>query len=163
MALPLGSKAPDFELPSQSGDRVRLSDLVQKGVVVLYFYPRDGTPGCTAESCAFRDAFGVFQDAGADVVGVSRDPVDAHERFASEHRLTFKLLSDTSGEVHKLYKIKHTIPWVLPGRETYVIDRRQVIRHHFSSQLKAKKHVAEALRIVQLLASDEHAQAAPGA
>jgi peroxiredoxin Q/BCP len=154
MALPLGSLAPDFTLPSQTGEPVRLSDLTEQATVVLYFYPRDGTPGCTAESCAFRDAFGVFKDAGAEVVGVSRDNVESHQRFASQHELHFKLLSDPSGAVHELYKVKYSIPWLLRGRETFVIDRRRVVRHHFSSQLKAKKHVAEALRIVQLLASE---------
>src|SRR5690606_28736865 len=94
MALPVGSRAPDFELPSQTGELVRLSDLVDKHVVVLYFYPKDETPGCTAQACAFRDDYEVFKKAGAEVVGISSDSVASHRAFAEHHRLGFLILSD---------------------------------------------------------------------
>lgn len=161
MGLPLGSRAPDFELKSQSKELVRLSEVTAQSVVVLFFYPKDNTPGCTAESCAFRDAYSVFRDAGADVIGVSRDSVASHESFATEQRLNFRILSDTDGAVHEIYRVKDTIPFLVPGRETFVIDRDGVIRHHFSSQIRAKRHVEEALRIVSYLASREEPRREP--
>src|SRR5690242_21695896 len=89
-----GDKAPDFTLPSQSGDPVRLHDRLGERVVVLYFYPKDNTPGCTAEACAFRDSHEVFTDAGAEVIGISSDSVARHTAFADRHQLPFTLLSD---------------------------------------------------------------------
>src|SRR5215475_3232389 len=90
----VGDKAPDFTLPSQSGEQVRLHDRVGQRVIVLYFYPRDNTSGCTAEACAFRDSHEVFTDAGAEVIGVSSDSVARHTAFAAKHDLPFTLLSD---------------------------------------------------------------------
>ena len=90
-----GDKAPDFTLPSQSGEPVRLSDRLGEHSVVLYFYPKDETRGCTAEACAFRDSYEVFADAGAEVIGVSSDSVDKHAGFADHHKLPFTLVSGT--------------------------------------------------------------------
>jgi peroxiredoxin Q/BCP len=97
-----GDKAPDFTLPSQSGEPVRLHDRLGERVVVLYFYPKDNTPGCTAEACAFRDSHEVFTDAGAEVIGISSDSVARHTAFADRHQLPFTLLSDQGGQVRKL-------------------------------------------------------------
>jgi peroxiredoxin Q/BCP len=151
MSLPVGSRAPDFELADQDGAMVQLSELTQEHVVVLYFYPKDETPGCTAEACAFRDAYDVFLEAGAQVVGVSADSVARHKRFAQHHGLGFVLLSDEDKKVRKLYDVKDTVPFLLPGRETYVIDTDRVIRHHFSAQIAATAHVEEALGVVRRL------------
>src|SRR5215472_2731596 len=98
-----GDKAPDFTLPSQTGEPVRLSDRLGERSVVLYFYPKDDTPGCTAEACAFRDSYEVFADAGAEVIGISSDSVDKHAAFADHHKLPFTLLSDKGGQVRKRY------------------------------------------------------------
>ena len=98
-SIQAGDKAPDFTLPSQSGEPVRLSDRLGERAVVLYFYPKDNTPGCTAEACAFRDSYEVFADAGADVIGVSSDSVARHAGFAGQHKLPFTLLSDQGGRV----------------------------------------------------------------
>jgi len=152
MALPLGSQAPDFELSCQTGEPVRLSEVTADQVVVLFFYPRDDTPGCTAESCGFRDEYAVFQQAGAEVIGVSADSVRSHRTFADKHQLGFTILSDPGNVVRRKYKVTDTVPFVLPGRATYVIDREMLIRHHVSSQLNAMRHVTETLRIVQQLA-----------
>ncbi|MCA9619345.1 MAG: peroxiredoxin [Myxococcales bacterium] len=154
MPLPLGSKAPDFELACETGDRIRLHDILAERAVVLFFYPKDNTPGCTAESCAFRDRYEVFSQAGAEVLGVSRDAVASHRRFVSDHRLNFHVLADPDGHVHDLFRVGHSVPFLLPARETYVIDRDGWIRHHFSSQLRATKHVDEALRVVKRLAAE---------
>ena len=160
MPLPLGSKAPDFELPCETGELIRLSDVLKERVAVLFFYPKDFTPGCTAESCAFRDRYEGFNDAGAEVLGSSRDGVDKHRDFVTKHNLTFHALSDPAGKVHRLFRIKDTIPFLMPGRETFVIDRDGVIRHHFSSQLNATKHVDEALRVVRELEQERQATSA---
>src|SRR5207248_6435629 len=113
----VGDKAPDFTLPSQSGEQVRLYDRLGSSVVVLYFYPKDHTPGCTAEACAFRDSHEVFAEAGAEVIGVSSDSVARHTAFADRHRLPFTLLSDQGGKVRKTYGVPPVLG-VLPGRVT---------------------------------------------
>jgi len=145
----VGDGAPDFALPSQGGQTVRLGDLIGETAVVLYFYPKDDTPGCTAEACSFRDGYEDFVEAGAEVVGVSSDSAESHERFAAGNRLPFTLLSDGGGEVRKLYGVPSTLG-IFPGRVTYVIDKGGVVRHVFS-QFGATRHVDEALKVVQAL------------
>jgi peroxiredoxin Q/BCP len=150
MGIRVGDAAPDFTLPKQDGSSVVLRELLQKGAVVLYFYPKDDTPGCTAEACGFRDAYEDFKDAGAEVVGVSSDSATTHSAFASKHRLPFTLVADAGGKVRKLYGVKATLG-LLPGRVTYVIDPRGVVRHVFDSQLNPTKHVREALDVLRTM------------
>jgi thioredoxin-dependent peroxiredoxin len=150
-----GQPAPEFTLPNQSGTPVSLADYRGKQVVVLYFYPKDNTPGCTAEACAFRDSHEVFAEAGAAVVGVSSDSVDSHQGFAGKHRLPFELLSDSGGEVRSRYGVPKTFG-LLPGRVTYVIERDGIVRHVFSSMTHIDQHIAEAVAVVKQL------QAEPG-
>jgi peroxiredoxin Q/BCP len=145
-----GDKAPDFTLPSQTGEQVTLSDQLGSHVVVLYFYPKDNTSGCTAEACAFRDSYEAFTDAGAAVIGVSSDSVDKHAGFAGKHNLPFTLLSDAGGKVRKLYGVPSTLA-VIPGRVTYVIDRDGIVRHTFNSMTNIGAHVTEALDEVKSL------------
>jgi peroxiredoxin Q/BCP len=149
-AVRVGDVAPDFELPDQSGTPVRLHDLVGQRPIVLYFYPKDKTPGCTIEARAFRDSYGGFTDAGAEVVGVSSDSVASHRHFAASERLPFRLLSDRAGVVRELYGVERTLG-VLPGRVTYVIDRTGVVRHVYSSQLQVTRHSREALDALRAL------------
>jgi len=143
----VGQAAPDFTLPNQDGEPVSLSDYRGRNVVV-YFYPKDDTPGCTAEACAFRDSYEVFTDAGAEVIGISSDSSAAHKEFAVRYRLPFVLLADAGGAVRKRYKVPASLG-LLPGRVTYVIDAQGVVRHMFSSQLNVERHVAEAVRILR--------------
>jgi thioredoxin-dependent peroxiredoxin len=154
--IQVGDKAPDFTLPSQSGEQVRLSDRLGKQVVVLYFYPRDDTKGCTAEACAFRDSYEVFTGAGADVIGISSDSVDRHAAFAGKHQLPFTLLSDKGGQVRKSYGVPAALG-VLPGRVTYVIDRQGTVRHVFNSMTNIGKHISDALEVVRELQADQPA------
>ena len=147
-----GDRAPDFELSDQRGETVRLGELLARGTVVLYFYPRDNTQGCTAEACAFRDSYEDFQDAGAEVVGVSSDSVDSHRSFAAGHQMPFILLSDPKGQVRRRYGVPSTLG-LLDGRVTYVIDRDGIVRHVFSSQIRARRHHQEALATIRSLAS----------
>jgi peroxiredoxin Q/BCP len=150
-AINVGDAAPEFELPDASGKRVRLSDFRGKKSVVLYFYPKDDTPGCTKEACSFRDQYEAFKDAGAEVIGVSSDSEASHQKFATKYRLPFTLVADTGGGVRKRYGVPATLPGILPGRMTFVIDRDGVVRHVFNSQLQATKHVDEALGVLKRL------------
>ena len=143
-----GSMAPNFTLPSQSGKVVSLRDFLGKKPVILYFYPKDDTPGCTKEACAFRERYEDFRELNAEVIGISSDSVESHRSFAAEHELPFTLLSDGGGKVRKLYGASSTFG-LFPGRVTYVLDEGGVVRHIFSSQLGVEKHVEEALEVLR--------------
>ena len=144
----IGDAAPDFTLPDQTGTPVRLRDLVGRKTLVLYFYPKDETPGCTIEARAFRDSYDAFTTAGAEVVGVSSDSVASHRRFAQHHDLPFLLLSDRGGVVRELYGVEQTLG-ILPGRVTFVIDTAGIVRHIYSSQLRVIRHSRESLEAVR--------------
>ncbi len=148
VGIAVGDPAPGFSLPDADGKTVSLSDFKGRKAVVLYFYPKDDTPGCTKEACSFRDSYEDFTAAGAEVIGVSSDAVASHQGFAKKHRLPFKLLSDKGGVLRKSYGVPATLG-LLPGRVTFVIDKEGVVRHVFNSQLAATQHVSEALRIVK--------------
>ena len=143
----VGDAAPDFTLANQTGAKVALHDFLGKGPLVVYFYPKDETGGCTAEACSFRDNYEVFKQAGAEVIGISSDSADSHQSFAQHHRLPFVLLSDAGNHVRKLYGVPSTMG-ILPGRVTYILDAQGIVRHIFSSQLAPTKHVNEALRVI---------------
>jgi thioredoxin-dependent peroxiredoxin len=149
----VGDVAPDFTLPSQSGEEVSLKDFMgKKRALVLFFYPKDDTPGCTKEACSFRDDYEQFEKLEAEVIGVSSDSVHSHQRFAQRHGLPFTLLSDEGGEVRKLYGVPNTLG-LFPGWVTYVIDEEGVVRRVFSSQIGVTKHVQEALRTLESIGS----------
>ena len=147
--LRVGDPAPDFTLSSAAGAAVSLSDFRGREVV-LFFYPRDNTPGCTVEACSFRDSHEAFREAGAEVVGVSSDSEDSHRGFAERFKLPFLLLSDRDGAVRARYGVKKTFG-LFPGRVTYLIDREGVVRHIFSSQFLPARHVSEALGVLKSL------------
>ena len=145
--IKVGDKAPNFTLPDQDGKLLTLSSLKGK-IVILYFYPKDFTSGCTKEACHFRDAYEDFTEAGAEVIGVSADSQESHRNFINTYLLPFSLLSDEKGEVKKLYGVSGHL---LPGRVTFVIDKEGVVRHVFSSQIDMKAHVDEAIRVLKTL------------
>ena len=149
----VGDVAPDFTLPDQSGKPVRLHELLGRKTVVLYFYPKDETPGCILEARAFRDSYERFTGQGAEVVGVSSDSVRSHRRFVARLGLPFLLLSDRSGAVRELYGVEKTLG-ILPGRVTYVIDKTGVVRNIYSSQLLATRHSRAALEVLYALSSE---------
>ena len=144
----VGAIAPDFTLPSQSGEMVSLGDFIGKKPVVLFFYPKDDTPGCTKEACAFRDEYEGFRKLSAEVIGISSDSVESHRRFAAKHHLPFTLLSDEGAKVRKLYEVPNTLG-LFPGRVTYVLDRGGTVRSIFSSEIGVEKHVKEALKTLR--------------
>jgi peroxiredoxin Q/BCP len=151
--LSVGDKAPDFSLPNQDNEDVRLSDFFGKKTVVIYFYPKDDTPGCTAESCSFRDRSDTFSQFNAQVLGISKDDADSHQKFIAKYELPYPLLTDVGGEVATLFGLKKTLG-ILPARATFVIDTAGVIRLAFSSQLNMQQHSEDALNVVkQLFAS----------
>jgi len=141
--LHAGDACPDFSLPDAAGMPVEARALRGRPFV-LFFYPKDDTPGCTAEACAFRDEYRAFVDAGAEVFGVSSDDGASHARFAGRHGLPFRLLSDAGGAVRRAFGVPATLG-VLPGRATFVIDANGTIVHAFNAQFLPKAHVVEAL------------------
>jgi peroxiredoxin Q/BCP len=150
--MKLGDQAPDFTLPTGSGEPFQLSAL-RGQPVVLYFYPKDDTPGCTAEACAFRDQYEDFLTLGAQVVGVSSDSETSHQKFAQKHRLPFPLLADAGGQVRKLYEVPRALLGLLPGRVTFVIDATGKIAYIFNSMSGATDHVRKTKEVLRQLAA----------
>ena len=148
--LQIGDFAPDFMLKNQYGDIVKLSDYKNVSNVVLYFYPKDDTSGCTTEACSFRDHYDEFKNAGAEVIGISSDNSSSHFKFASRLKLPFTLLSDSGAKVRKLYKVPNSYLFI-PGRVTFIIDKSGIIRYIFNSQHNAIKHVEEAMRVLEMI------------
>jgi len=145
-----GDLAPDFTAQAHNGQQVQLADYWGNRVVVLYFYPKDGTPVCTKEACGFRDGYEAFVQAGAVVIGVSGDSPQRHRAFAEQQGLPFLLMSDQDGSLRKAYGVPKTLG-ILPGRVTYVIDKAGIVRHVFTALFSAERHVTEALKVVQAL------------
>ncbi|CAI8158320.1 MAG: Putative peroxiredoxin bcp [Prochlorococcus marinus str. MIT 9215] len=151
MALQPGDQAPDIVLPDQDGTMRRSSDLSGK-ILVLFFYPKDDTPGCTAEACSFRDNLALFESFGAEVWGVSGDDANSHRQFAGRHQLPFPLLSDPDKSLRKAFGVPSTLGF-LPSRVTYVIDGDGIIRHIYNNLLDGPAHVQEARRCLEAISS----------
>jgi peroxiredoxin Q/BCP len=149
-SISAGDPAPNVTLRLHTGESIPLADLYRDQVVVLFFYPKDGTAICTKEACAFRDSYEQFTDAGATVVGVSSDSAESHQQFADQHRLPFLLAADPDGALRKAFGVPKTLG-LLPGRVTYVIDRQGIVRNVFSAQFAADAHVREAMDAVRSL------------
>jgi len=147
--LKAGQPAPDFELPDNNGDLVKLSDFKGKKNVVLFFYPKDFTGGCTAEACSFRDSYEDFTDAGAEVIGISSDDVVSHRHFSSRYQLPFILLSDKDGKAKKMYGVKDDLFGLLMGRVTFVIDKEGKVMKVFDSKSDFTGHSSEALEALR--------------
>ncbi|GHA79083.1 peroxiredoxin [Pontibacter akesuensis] len=146
--IKVGDKAPDFELRRQDGGLFRLYDILKEKNVVLYFYPKDSTSGCTKQACEFRDQYESFQEEGAEVVGISSDSIESHQRFEQTHQLPFKLLSDDDGNVRRLFGVPRILG-LLPGRVTYIIDQCGMVRFVHNSLMKPLEHVSTALEVLQ--------------
>jgi peroxiredoxin Q/BCP len=150
MKLHIGEAAPHFTLKNQAGEEVSLSDLIKTNTLILFFYPKDNSPGCTREACYFRDTYAVFRQYGAEVAGISSDSEQSHRHFSGKYRLPFPLLSDPGGRVRKLYGVPKTLG-VIDGRTSFLIDRLGIIRHIFHSQFHFKKHVVEAYEALKAI------------
>jgi peroxiredoxin Q/BCP len=147
--LKIGSAIPQFSLPDQNGNLFNINSVLGKKNLVIYFYPKDDTPGCTAQACSFRDQFDVFTEADAVIIGISGQSVESHKEFAIKHRLSFTLLSDEGNKIRKLFGVPTNLLGLLPGRVTYVADKTGKVIYIFNSQMQATKHVDEALRILK--------------
>ena len=150
--IAVGDRAPDFDLAAADGSRLRLGELLANGPLVVFFYPKDATPGCTAEACSFRDAFGELSAFGATVIGISSDSAASHAAFAGANRLPFSLASDPGGVVRKAFGVPKALG-LLPGRVTYIIDRGGVVRSIYDSMFAPQKHVEAALSVLKSLAA----------
>lgn len=146
MVLEKGTKAPDFEGMTDRDEKMRLYDLLEKGPVVLYFYPKDETPGCVKEACTFRDNWDEISSLGAMVIGVSSDTVESHKKFVANRNLQFPMVSDQGGKIRVMYGAKGRL---LPDRVTYVIETDGTILHVFKSQLNPASHAAEAIAVLK--------------
>ena len=149
--LEIGSFTPDFELPDQDGQPFRIKQHLGNKNLVIFFYPKDETHGCTMEACTFRDAYEDFKEYNAEIIGISNDWTESHRRFADNHRLPFTLLSDPDGKVRNLFGVPRSFLGLLPGRTTYIINKEGRIVHIFNNQVDARKHVEIALEILKKL------------
>lgn len=145
MKVKIGDSAPNFVLPTQSGNDFSLKNEIGKHHILLYFYPKDNTPGCITEACTFRDNYHEFRDLNCIIVGISKDRGSSHRGFIERYNLPFELLSDPQNKVRKLYGVKPVIPGILPGRKTFLVNTEGVVTHIFEYQFKPVRHVEEAL------------------
>jgi peroxiredoxin Q/BCP len=144
MTLKMGDKAPSFLAVDASGTPFDSKSIIGKKPVVIYFYPKDNTPGCTMQACGFRDSYEDFIDLGAEVIGVSSDSVNSHKKFSNQYKLPFILLSDSDKKIKKLFGVPDKLFGLLPGRVTYIINKEGIITMIFDSVL-ATKHISIAL------------------
>jgi len=154
MALQKGDNVPKFTTTDTKGNPFDSATIVGKKPLVLYFYPKDNTPGCTAQACSFRDQYEDFLDLGAEVIGVSGDDFTSHQKFTSQYRLPFLLLSDTDKKIRKLFGVPTALLGMLPGRVTYVIDANGIIQMVFNSML-AGQHIPKALAAVKKIVAQQ--------
>ena len=143
MAIQIGDKLPHFTAVKQDGTAFD-SNSIQNKPVVIYFYPKDNTPGCTTQACSFRDAYQDFQDLGAEVIGVSGDSVSSHQNFQQKHKLPFVLLSDSDRKLRKLFGVPTALFGLIPGRVTYVFNASGKAIYIFDN-MSAKNHIIKAL------------------
>jgi len=145
----VGSTVPTFSLKDQNGTDFKIESVLGKKNLVIYFYPKDDTPGCTKEACSFRDQFEVFKKEDALIIGISGQSVQSHFDFAKKHRLNYTLLSDEGDKVRKLFGVPTSFLGLLPGRVTYIVNKEGKVVFIFNSQLNAGKHIEEAIRILK--------------
>lgn len=150
MALQVGDKISDFSAKDSDGNDFESSSIIGKKPVVFYFYPKDNTPGCTAQACGFRDQYEDFKDLGAEVIGISSDSIASHEKFVQKYKLPFSLLSDSDKKIRDLFGVKPNLFGLLPGRVTYVVDKNGIIQLVFDS-LVATNHIPRALEMIKKL------------
>ena len=148
MKVKIGDIAPDFKLLNQNGEYVNLYDFIGEKIVVLFFYPKDNTPGCQKQACAFRDSYDIFKEQGAEVIGISSGTQTSHAAFASNNNLPFVLLSDLENGVRRMYGVTKTLA-ILPGRVTYIINTHGEVIDVFESQMKFSCHVSNALEVIK--------------
>ena len=150
MSLKIGDIVPNFTARDSHGEVFESQSVLGRKPLVIYFYPKDNTPGCTTEACSFRDQYEDFKDLGAEVIGISSDSVKSHHKFSKKHELPFILLSDEDKKMRQLFGVKNNLFGLLPGRVTYIIDRNGVVIYIFDS-MNAARHIEKALEKIKEL------------
>ncbi|PWA09980.1 peroxiredoxin [Flavobacterium laiguense] len=148
MKLRVGDKIPNFTAKDTNGNDFDSQDVIGTKTLVVYFYPKDNTPGCTAQACSFRDQYEDFKDLGAEVIGISSDSVASHQKFTQQFQLPFILLSDQDKKIRKLFGVASGLFGILPGRVTYVTDKTGTIIMIFDSMMAAR-HIPKALESIR--------------
>ena len=149
--IAIGDPCPIFQLPNQDGELVDIQTIIGEQNIVIYFYPKDDTRGCTIEACSFRDANQEFLDLGATVIGISADNVDSHKRFSTKYQLNFSLLADQKKEVRNLFGVPASLFGILPGRVSYVINKKGIVCGIYNSMLDPNGHIDKALALLRTL------------
>jgi peroxiredoxin Q/BCP len=149
MKIKTGSEIPPFSLPDQDGKMFDVTKIIGKKNLVIYFYPKDDSPGCTKEACYFRDQYEIFLQANAMIIGISGQSVESHKKFADKYNLKYTLLSDKGNKVRKIFGVPANFLGTLPGRVTYICDKTGHVVYVFNSQTQPTRHVDEALRILK--------------
>jgi peroxiredoxin Q/BCP len=149
--IQIGDHCPVFSLPDSQGNEIRISELIGNKILVLFFYPKDDTPGCTKEACAFRDAYADFLDLGCEVFGISSDQRNSHREFQQKYKLPYPLLSDTQKKVRQQFGVPKSLFGLIPGRVTYIVGLDGKVAGIFNSQTNPVGHITEALRVVRSL------------
>jgi peroxiredoxin Q/BCP len=151
MSISIGDTCPDFSLKNQSGEMINIKDYIGSKHVIIYFYPKDNTPGCTKEACSFRDAMQELNTLDGAVFGISADSVASHKKFADQFRLSFNLLSDVGNTVRKSFKVPANLFGLIPGRVTYIVNKEGKIVHIINNQMNPDKHIEETIKTITSL------------
>lgn len=151
MGVKIGDKCPDFSLLDQNGEMVTIKEIIGEKNIVIYFYPKDNTWGCTKQACSFRDSFQDFVDLGCEVIGISTDSVDSHKMFSTKYNLNFKILSDVDDEVREKFGVPKSLFGIIKGRVTYIIDKKGNVAWNFNSQLNAEGHISKSIEVLKKL------------
>jgi len=148
MGLSTGDKLPNISLLNKDETMVNIQDKIGNNLVI-YFYPKDLTPGCTKEACSFRDNYERIVELGAEVIGISNDSPATHRKFTKTYRLNYQLLTDQSKKAEKAFGVERNLFGLIPGRETFIFDKNGILVKKFSSQLAATQHVDEAIKALE--------------
>ena len=151
MSIQIGDHCPQFSLSNQHNELIDINQFIGKKNLVIYFYPKDDTPGCTKEACSFRDQFEVFKSFDCEVIGISSDTIEKHNEFAKKYNLSFTLLSDTTKSVRKAFGVPVNLFGLLPGRVTYIVDKQGIVRGLYNSQTDPLGHISKAIETLKSL------------
>lgn len=151
MSIKIGNRCPEFSLPDQEGKMVNITDLIGCKILVIYFYPKDNTWGCTKQACSFQERQNEFMGLDCEVIGISSDSVLSHKTFSETHHLEFTLLSDINDDVRMMFGVPKSFLGLMKGRVTYIIDKSGVVQGIFNSQINSTKHISEAIKMVNLI------------
>ena len=149
--IQIGDKCPDFQLSDATGKMIQISEFIGKKKLVIYFYPKDDTPGCTKEACSFRDSYEDFKNFDCEVIGISSDDEQKHAAFASRHKLPFILLSDKDKVARKLFRVPGNLFGLIPGRVTYIIGIDGIVKGIYNSQTNPLGHIEKALELIKTM------------